>query len=50
MLYSIITTLDGGGEQGRNKQKRYEQTLNHDIFIINKDLQGLIFQTEGQPD
>ena len=27
-------TLDGGGEQGRNKQKRYRQTLNHNIFII----------------
>ena len=27
-------TLDGEGEQGRNKQKRYKQTLNHNIFII----------------
>ena len=26
-FYSIITTLDGGGGQGRNKQKRYRQTL-----------------------
>ena len=27
MFNPIITTLDGGGVQGRNKQKRYRQTL-----------------------
>ena len=37
MFHPIITTLDGGGEQGRNKQKRYKQTLNHNIFIITNN-------------
>ena len=34
MFHPIITTLDGGGEQGRNKQKRYKQTLNHNIYMV----------------
>ena len=36
LFYSIITTLDGGGEQGRNKQKRYKQT--HRSFLLYIDL------------
>ena len=35
MFYPIITTLDGGGGQGRNKQKRYTHTQRTFLLYID---------------